>query len=83
MSNVLAGLPSRKAFRDVDHARLCFVRGCCQGRRDQKAVDMFHPARAVEVELQPLWRDIREAAHGSASGLRNQVFREYEAEVDR
>ena len=51
--------------------------------RDQQAIDMFHLARAANIELQQLWRDTREPARGSASGLRNRVLRDYEAAVDR
>ena len=40
-------------------------------------------AVAVEDVSQSLWSDLRAAAHGSASGLRNRALRDDEAEVDR
>ena len=67
----------------VQIVRVLFLVDVASGVRGHTAVDMAHRPRAVDVELQPLWSDFREAAHSSASSLRNRVLRDYEAEVGR
>ena len=53
-----------------------------KSQRDRIRLCFAFPV-AVEDALQSLWSDIREAAHGSASGLQDRVFRDDGAEVDR
>ena len=70
---------ARRRFGDKKPANLTVPRGplthtrssFCEGRR------------AIELELQPLWSDIREATRSSASGLRNLMSRDDETEGDR